>query len=144
MIMRGLAWLFLLVAWAPVLYIFAVSGSTATTGLYIGLALGALAVIATISFGWHLGADRRRIVDVLLAGLIGTVALLSTYVALMLSQPDTPESDNAAGAGVAILGVPTLSLVVVLLGAGMMTHRLIARYRTRARYVGSVGVERTG
>jgi hypothetical protein len=130
MIVGGVIWLLLLVAWAPALYIIADTGRFATMGWPVGLSLGSAAIIATVMFGGYLGSCRRRVGEILMVSVIGSAALLSLYVTAMLAQPDTAQSDDtAAAAGLVIFGVPLLLIVSGLLGAGAVAGRVIANRR---------------
>lgn len=111
-----------------------VTDSPSTPILATGLLLAGVTVVgALVTSGW-LGT-RRRWVQVLLFAAALTGALLAWYVAAMLAvpipagQPDT--QDDAAGAGVVLLAVPTVLLVAVLCSVGAGVGALVSRLRRR-------------
>lgn len=128
----GAVWLVLLVAWAPALYIVAVTGNLANKGWpvvrLLALALAVVAVFATVGFGWHLSTRHRPLPEVLIAAAVGACALISLYVIAWLAVPDSEQSnDNAAGAGLVLLGPPVLLILIAILGAGTVAGRAVAR-----------------
>jgi len=53
------------------------------------------------------------------AAALGTVCLAGCYVAaFMVAQPNDPSSDNAAGAGLVIFGVPAFVVLLALIAVG--------------------------
>jgi peptidoglycan/LPS O-acetylase OafA/YrhL len=87
-----------------------------------------VAVLATFALGFSLGRARFwRHVPV--AALCGTAVLAVVYVIAMLAtaQPDDTMVDNAVGAGLSVLGIPTFVLLLAALGASAGTGRLLSR-----------------
>lgn len=87
-------------------------------------------ILATVAVGWWAGRRKLwRAVPPL--GLIGTGALAAWYVAAQLAtSPPFATGDTgdlAAGAGLALLAVPTLVVVLLLLYAGAGLGRLRAQ-----------------
>jgi hypothetical protein len=128
----GPVWLVSLSAWvfvASALLLPKASTGTRMTArgvqgdLEIVLGLACFAVAATIAWGALLG--RRRAFHWLwIAAAVGTFTLMFGYVVAMLASPQQnvgADNDNAAGAGVAILTIPTAAAVLALLwlGAGI-------------------------
>ena len=122
----GAAWLALLTAWAPaVAGLGAVHASTAAY-LAVAVPLGAVAVLATVVFGGWLGRSAAWR-ELALSSLLGTVALLAWYDVLMIAFPDRASDGHAAAAGTVIFAVPALLAVGLLLGAGGLAGRALAR-----------------
>jgi ABC-type Na+ efflux pump permease subunit len=116
------AWLAGLTMWLAVLIAVAdkigPDGHLSHTVGGIVVALAALGMLTTIWFGGWLAAQRRW-TQLLIAPVLGCCALVFWYViAFSILQPNDPQADNEAGAGVAILGVPTFVLIAALLGLG--------------------------
>lgn len=92
-----------------------------TPMLITGLALLALVVVVIPTTSAWLAARRRWTQVLLFAGAV-TCLLLAWYVAAMLAvpvpvgQPDI--QDDAAGAGLVFLAIPTAAAVLVLTGIG--------------------------
>ncbi|MFE0458741.1 hypothetical protein ACFW1A_05695 [Kitasatospora sp. NPDC058965] len=128
----------LLVAWLPAMYaLVPANGSTLGNAELIKLAWVAGAGLAgTILWGGLLGFRRAWSVAALSAPA-STALLMCCYVLVMLLGPSSggggasADNDNAAGAGVVFLGVPTLLLMAVLLavgaGAGSLLGILLGR-----------------
>jgi hypothetical protein len=63
-----------------------------------------------------------------MAAVAGTTALMLIYGQAWLEQPDPNyTNDNAAGAGLGIIGLPMLLIVLMLLGVGALAGRVISR-----------------
>lgn len=91
----------------------------------------AAAVAATVLKGAVLGVHRLWW-GIPAAAVTGVGLLAGAYIAaFVILQPNNPGSDNAAGAGVVILGVPTFVVLLALIAAGYGTSRGIARIRAR-------------
>jgi len=130
------AWLVALVLWMVVL-----TGAALAVGpkgqirppvgiVVVGLLL--LALFATVGFGGWLASQRRWPPFVLAAGL-GTLALLAGYLGASVAVASSnPGGDAMAGVGVVLLAVPTLVLVVVLLGVGAAPVLVWQRYHRQA------------
>jgi len=79
---------------------------------------GAAAVVVTVLEGVLIGF-RRLWWGVPAAAALGTVCLAGCYViAFMVAQPNDPSSDNAAGAGLVIFGVPAFVVLLALIAVG--------------------------
>lgn len=130
----GLIWMFMLAAWMPVALVLAPPSQGLgpnAVAVILPLVAGAMLVTATIGFmvgrWWQLRG-------IWIAAALGAGAQLFGYVVAMLDspQPDGVE-DIAAGAGVAILGLPTTLAIAALLwlGAGLgLAIRAVHRRRT--------------
>jgi hypothetical protein len=138
LVVTGLGWLAALVGWllygAVMLAILGEDDPGRLT-VYVLLGLAAVAVLATVGWGFLVG--RRRASRWLWkAAAVGTAALMFSYAVAMLAAPASADStttsaaaeaaadstqDIAAGAGVVILIVPTAVIVLALLwfGAGL-------------------------
>jgi hypothetical protein len=135
LIVSGLGWLAGLVGWllyAAVLVGISDQGDPGRPALYVLVGLAGVAVLATVGWGFLVG--RRRASRWLWqAGGLGTAALMFSYVVAMVAAPasdDPAEStpDTAAGAGVAVLTVPTAVIILALLwfgaGLGALSRRI--------------------
>jgi hypothetical protein len=102
--------------------------------LVTGVALLALTVIGIVATSAWLTA-RSRWSLVLVFAIVITVALLGWYVAAMLAVPipqDQPDvQDDAAGAGVVLLALPTAGVVILLTAIGFGIGSLSSRLRRR-------------
>jgi hypothetical protein len=126
MIIGGVVWLALLVA--PALCGFVRDGNLADRGWFTFLALVFVAIVATLRFGSYMGVRRCGFPEVLVAAVAGTTALMLIYGQAWLEQPDPNfTNDNAAGAGMVIIGLPVFLIVLALLGVGALTGRIISR-----------------
>lgn len=95
------------------------------------VSLGSIAVLATIALGASLGSNRRW-PQIAFAALAGTICLAACYLVLMLSVPDPQGTqDIAAGAGLAILGPPTLLGIATLLGLGGAVGHVVGERKRR-------------
>jgi hypothetical protein len=79
--------------------------------------LGGVCLATTPVLGFLLGRDGRWLQSVWVA-LFGTGLLTAWYVALFLADQSDPSADNEAGAGVAILALPTFAALLGLLAVG--------------------------
>lgn len=120
----GIVWIGLAMSHTP-------QGGHLGTGLVAtGLALVAVAVAGLLVCGYLLGRDRRWSYACILSAYV-TGLMATLYVAAMLTGPDPDgTNDNAAGMGLAILGLPTLAVVFALVALGFGT-RLIGGWMTR-------------
>lgn len=128
----GLLWLAALAAW--LLYgagvLAADGGSTPGRVAFDALVgLAGVAVLATCAWGFLVG--RRRATRWLWqAAAVGTGVQMGCYGVAMLAapSPDGSEQDNAAGAGMAILTIPTALILLALLwfgaGFGVLSRRI--------------------
>jgi hypothetical protein len=95
--------------------------------------LAGFSAAATVATGWLLGY-RKRWPQVAVFTVAGAVVLLGWY-GVAMSAP-TPMSDttgdNAAGAGLAILAMPTLAATGLLLGLGAAAAAAVRRLRTKS------------
>ena len=91
----------------------------------------AAAVVVTVLEGVLIGF-RRLWWGVPAAAALGTVCLAGCYVAaFMVAQPNDPSSDNAAGAGLVIFGVPAFVVLLALIAVGFgITRGAKLVYRT--------------
>lgn len=94
--------------------------------------IGGVCLATTPVMGYQLGRDGRWL-QTLLVAVIGTGALTVWYVALFLADQSDPSADNEAGAGVAILTLPSFVLILALLALGAGLAYGIARFRARSR-----------
>jgi hypothetical protein len=125
-VVSGLVWLSGLASWLLAGTVFlAVSspGDPGRVAIVVIAILAAVAVLATLAWGCLVGR-RRATVWLSPAVAAGTAVQLFTYVTAMLAAPQGPgdaNNDNAGGAGLAILAVPTAMLILALLwlGAGI-------------------------
>lgn len=103
-----------------------------------GLALLALAIGLLMTCGYVLGRDRRWLYAWALCGYV-TVLLIALYVLawLMVPPPAVGDNDTSAGAGVVVLGLPTLAIVSLLVSVGVGAS-LIVGSLARDRAVHSV------
>lgn len=121
-------WTAALVAWLPA------AGATArhhseNEPLVRALVIcGAVATICTLLLGGVLGWTRRWRHGVALT-VAGTAVLLVSYGLAMVAFADSNDTtaDNAAGAGVVILTVPTMAIVAALLAVGFGVGYLLNR-----------------
>lgn len=100
--------------------------------------LASLAVMGTLALGFVLG-KRRLWVHVPLAAGVGTALLAVLYVAAMVAfaDPNDSTTDNAAGAGLVIFGVPTALGLAVLLAMPAAVGWLVARRGDRDSELGA-------
>jgi hypothetical protein len=92
------------------------------------LALILVAIVATLRFGSYMGVRRCGFPEVLVAAVAGTTALILIYGEAWIEQPDPSfTNDNAAGAGLVIIGLSILLIVLTLLGVGALAGRVISR-----------------
>jgi len=126
LVSSGIVWLCLLGSWLLVGTILLAASApgdiTVAEGIVIA-SLAALALIATVSWGAFLGR-RRATIWLWPAAAVGTAVELFFYVTAMLAAPvvdGAADQDTAAGAGLALLAIPTALLILVLLwlGAGI-------------------------
>ncbi len=91
----------------------------------------AAAVVVTVLEGVLIGY-RRLWWGVPAAAALGTVCLAGCYVAaFMVEQPNDPSSDNAAGVGLVIFGVPAFVVLLALIAVGFgITRGAKLVYRT--------------
>ncbi len=92
------------------------------------LVVGCITVLSTLIFGYYLGKCHFQ-KYLVVAILSGTASLMLCYVvAMVVLNPNDPESSNAAGAGFAVLVVPValvLSIIVLIgFGAGALRARM--------------------
>jgi len=130
----GIAWLACLGVAVPVALVMHHANAHIDHGqavILIGLA--GLSAIATVVTGWALGY-RKRWPQLALFTLAGAVVLLGWYgVAMIATTPASDTTgDNASGAGLAILAVPTLALTGLLLGLGAAPAAAVRRLRTKS------------
>lgn len=92
--------------------------------------LGGVCLATTPVLGFLLGRDGRWLQTVWVAA-IGTGLLTAWYVALFLADQSDPSADNEAGAGVAILVLPTFATLLALLAMGSALARGLTWLRTR-------------
>lgn len=125
LVVTGLGWLVAFTG--PLLYatvFIAINGPAdpSTLAVYVLVGLAAIAVLATGAWGFLVGR-RRALRWLWRAAAIGTAAQIFCYVLAMLAAPSSDGSaqDDAAGAGLAILTVPTalVTLTLLWLGAGV-------------------------
>lgn len=128
----------LLVGWLGTLFLIFVSAWT-----LVGLRssnkaawAAALAVTAGLSFatgiaaGYALGRDGLGR-GVPLAALAATAVLLGCYGASFIFVSGDTNSDNEAGAGVALFMVPTFVLTLLVLGLGWLPGSMVRRRKAR-------------
>jgi hypothetical protein len=95
----------------------------------VACVLTALAFAVGVGLGAWLGRLQRW-PALLIAGVFGTAVLLSWHLLLFaVLQPDDPQADNAAGAGVVLLAVPTFLTLALPLGLGAGPGYLLTRLR---------------
>jgi hypothetical protein len=90
------------------------------------------AVVLGLPVSGFIGARTRRWGSLLLVVWLVWALSLLWYVGSMLDGPDTSGSDDAAGAGLVILGIPALGVIILLaaLGAGIgVTANVVAQRR---------------
>jgi hypothetical protein len=132
LVLSGLGWLAGLVSW--LLYGAVVVGidgpdEPGRPAAYVLVGLAGFAVLATGAWGFLVGR-RRALRWLWRAAALGTAAQLFCYVVAMLVAPssDASTEDIAAGAGVAILAVPTALITLALLwfgaGVGVLSRRI--------------------
>ncbi|MCW2938557.1 MAG: hypothetical protein JWN00_1542 [Actinomycetia bacterium] len=130
----ALVWLVVLGVWVPVAVGMArptPQPALSTSGLVTVEALAGLGVAFTVGWGALLGR-RRAWLQLVASVALGAGLLLFWYVYAMivLAGPADATADNAAGAGVAILAVPSAVVIALLLmlGCGVGEGaRLVAR-----------------
>lgn len=124
------------VMWLLVLSAFPTAVLVAVNGLPAGQVIpddtlrllaivGAVCLAPTPLLGFWLGRDGRWL-QTLWVAAIGTGLLTAWYVALFLADQSDPSADNEAGAGVAILSLPTFVALLGLLGLGGGVAKLMA------------------
>lgn len=128
----GASWLVLLGAWLAFLVIAA--GGTSDLPDWAAaptIVLAAIAVLATLGWGAVLGKLKawRTLAK---SAPVGAAVLCFWYVVAMISSND-PTADDAAGAGLVLLGVPALIVVVLLLGIGGGLAAGVRRIGDRAK-----------
>jgi hypothetical protein len=131
------AWLIALAAWLPVTVAILKAMDPAQRGGHaddVAIVTSIMvAVVLCLVWGFTLGWVRYW-THVLLSTALGTVALMLSYVGAMIAaaSPTDTTVDNATGAGVVIIAVPTFVVLAVLLAVGAGLGRL-ARYPLRTR-----------
>ena len=91
-------------------------------------AAGGISVGSGIATGYVLARDGTgRLLP--RAALAGTGVLMACYVASFIFGSGDQNADNEAGAGIAILGLPTLAATATILGLGWIAGRLTRRQR---------------
>jgi hypothetical protein len=130
----GAAWLLILGAPVAVLLVMVAVAPhqlLARRQLLVIVMVASVVLLATVGFGMALGYGGRWL-QVGVAALAGTATLAFWYVAAMIStaSPDSG-ADNAAGAGVVILGLPVLAALTLLLYLGATMGWLLRRVRRR-------------
>jgi hypothetical protein len=129
LLLTGVVWLAFVASWLAAGTVFlAVSspGDPGRSALIVIVSLAAVAALATLAWGYLVGR-RRETVWLWPAAVAGTTVQLFTYVTAMLAAPQSPgdaNNDNAAGAGFAILAVPTALLILALLWLGALIGAL--------------------
>ena len=125
-------WLIALAAWLPVTVAILIAMDPARRGGHsddIAIVTSIVVAVALcLAWGFMLGWVRYW-TQVLLSTALGSVAVLVSYVGAMIAaaSPTDTTVDNAAGAGVVIIAVPTFAVLAVLLAVGAGLGRL-ARY----------------
>jgi hypothetical protein len=133
LVVSGIGWLAGLVGWlvyGTVVIAIAGPDDPGEPAAIVLVSLAVLAVLTTVAWGFVVG--RRRAVRWLWwAAAVGTAALLFWYGVAMLASAPTSEGsdpDLGAGAGMAILTVPTALITAALLwlgaGLGALSRRL--------------------
>lgn len=140
-LVSGLLWLACVAGWLLAGTVFLAVSSPGDSGRVASVviaALAAVAVLATLAWGYLVGR-RRATVWLWPAAAAGTAVQLFTYVTAMLAGPQSPgdaNNDTAAGAGFVILAVPTAMLTLALLwlgaGIGMLSRIFIKPRRSSA------------
>jgi hypothetical protein len=139
--MLGIAWAVLwaltLVWWGMLDASRPEPGEPLSSGLLrSGLALGVLTLVCMPASGYVLARARRwPYVGALVLYITGLVVVL--YVIAMVTAPTggASSNDTAAGAGVALLAIPSLLLVAICVGLGAGASQLVgvlSRRRSRA------------
>jgi hypothetical protein len=125
-------WIGCLASWLPAAAIAVRSGDRGRDLIEVILVALGVGVIATLVIGWTLGR-RSMWRHLRMLVWIGTVAVIWSYVIAMIgfnSDSDTT-SDNAAGAGVAIFGVPiAVTIAALLFGAAGLSCLTLRRPRS--------------
>ncbi len=96
--------------------------------------IAGICLATTPIMGFQLGREGRWLQTAWVAAL-GTGTLVLWYGTLMTSDQSDPSADNAAGAGVAIMGLPTFAALLALLATGGGAAKGIERLRARRRRV---------
>lgn len=142
LVATGVVWLCGVASWLIAGTIFLAASSpdepgrgAAIVSVSVIASLAAVAVLATLAWGYLVGR-RRATVWLWPAAAAGTAVELFSYATAMLAVPQSPgdaNNDNAAGAGLAILAVPTALLILALLwlGAGIGALSRVVRKPTR-------------
>jgi hypothetical protein len=90
----------------------------AQSAIRVVIVLAIVGVLATVTFG-ALVALHHAWTVIPIASIFGTMVLVFWYViAFVALEPSNPQADNQAGAGVAILGIPTFAAIAMLLVVG--------------------------
>lgn len=126
LMVTGIVWLSCVASWMTAGTIFLAVSSPGDPGLealIVIIGLAAIAVLATVAWGFLVGR-RRATAWLWPAAAAGTAVQMFTYVTAMLAAPQSPRdanNDTAAGAGLVFLTIPTGILILVLLwlGAGI-------------------------
>lgn len=127
---RGAIWLLLCTAWLPTdtVLLNAHDSNPTAVSMVIAVIVTGLGLLALPAGGLVLARDREPWRFRFL-WLVGTAANLVGYVAAMLTFPDQPGQDNAAGAGLAVFFVPIAVVVAALIAIGMGIGTLFYRRR---------------
>ena len=129
MLFVGGCWMMGLGLWVPASGVSITFWRHDSAVLIVALAAsGGIGALSTVVVGYLLGV--RRLWRHLLVSLgAGTIAMLCWYVVAMVAfaPSNDTSSDNAAGAGVVILGIPTLLLIGIFLALGAGAGRLRMR-----------------
>jgi hypothetical protein len=133
--LSGALWLTALSGWllyGAVLLVTVGNGTPPAAAVYVLVGLAAVAAIATCVWGLIVG--RRKAMRWLWpAAAVGTAVQMFWYAVAMLAAPapDGSEQGTAAGAGVALLTLPTALIILALLWLGAALGVLSCRMSQR-------------
>jgi hypothetical protein len=134
LLVGGATWILALMVWEPAIAItsWQAHGAFGRPSDAVVVGTGGIAVLGTVLWGAVLGnAGRWR--QLAMSAAAGSAMLLAGYGVIMVATaPGTDTTgDNEAGAGAAILAVPTFLAVAMLLLLGGLAAHLVAVARSR-------------
>lgn len=127
---RGAVWLTVCAAWLPIAALVLTSrdGNPTRDSVVVAAIVAGVGLLVLPAGGLVLARDREPWRFWVL-WLAGTGANLVGYLGAMLTVPDQPGQDDAAGAGLVILSVPVAVTIAALIALGLGIGLVLFRRR---------------